>query len=174
MEMAQFTMAAYYLLGGGLSVREGAHVRMDFLYEKWSVKRKLTVDCMTIFFVLFYLLVMVKGGLSSSSYALEYGQRNHTVWAPYMAPIKIIMTTGMLLMMLQAVAELFRDLSTLFGWENEAVAEEAGGTLPVGAQLQTVPLFSQRSHRSFSPVMLFNNVAENLCIKLYERTREVG
>jgi TRAP-type mannitol/chloroaromatic compound transport system permease small subunit len=113
MEMAQFTMAAYYLLGAGYSMQQGAHVRMDFLYERWSPKRRALMDVMTILFVIFYLGVLIYGGVQSSSYALEYGQRNHTVWGPYMAPIKIIMTTGMVLMLLQSIAELLKDLAAL-------------------------------------------------------------
>ncbi len=34
-EMAQFLMAAYYILGGGYSMQLDAHVRMDVLYERW-------------------------------------------------------------------------------------------------------------------------------------------
>lgn len=117
MEMAQFTMAAYYLLGAGYSMQQGAHVRMDILYERWSPRRRAAVDAITILFVIFYLVVLIMGGYESSSYALEYGQRNHTVWRPYMAPIKIIMTLGMLLMLLQAVAELIKDTSAAFGKE---------------------------------------------------------
>ena len=113
MEMAQFSMAAYYLLGAGYSLQQGAHVRMDFLYERWSARRRAMVDVMTILFVIFYLGILVFGGVQSSSYALEYGQRNHTVWGPYMAPIKLIMTVGMALMLLQAVAELLKDLALL-------------------------------------------------------------
>jgi TRAP-type mannitol/chloroaromatic compound transport system permease small subunit len=109
MEMAQFTMAAYYLLGAGFSMRQGAHVRMDFLYERWSLRRRSLVDALTSVFLIFYLVLLVIGGWSSSADALEYGQRNHTVWAPYMAPIKIIMTTGMALMLLQSLAELIKD-----------------------------------------------------------------
>lgn len=117
MEMAQFTMAAYYLLGAGYTMREGAHVRMDVLYEKWSPRRRAAVDSFTILLVIFYLVVLTMGGWESSSYAIEYGQRNHTVWRPYMAPIKIIMTLGMALMLLQAVAELIRDSFAALGKE---------------------------------------------------------
>jgi TRAP-type mannitol/chloroaromatic compound transport system permease small subunit len=38
MEMAQFTMAAYYLLGGGYSMQLKAHVRMDVLYENGATR----------------------------------------------------------------------------------------------------------------------------------------
>jgi TRAP-type mannitol/chloroaromatic compound transport system permease small subunit len=129
MEMAQFTMAAYYLLGAGFSMQQGAHVRMDFLYERWKPRKRSLVDSLTSFFLIFYLVLLVMGGWSSSADALEYGQRNHTVWAPYMAPIKIIMTTGMFLMLLQSTAELIKDICRACGVEllpdNPAPADTA-------------------------------------------------
>ena len=140
MEMAQFTMAAYYLLGAGYSLQQGAHVRMDFIYERWSLKHRAMVDAMTIFFVLFYLGVLVYGGVQSSSYALEYGQRNHTVWGPYMAPIKIIMTSGMVLMLLQSIAELVKDLATLAGVNLRLATEEADGDDAVPVLLSDMAL----------------------------------
>lgn len=115
MEMAQFTMAAYYLLGGGYTLRDGAHVRMDVLYERWGPRTKAIVDSVTDLFVLFYLVVLCWGGVSSTQYALEYGQKNYSAWGPPMAPIKIIMTTGMILMLLQAIAMFIRDLAAAFG-----------------------------------------------------------
>jgi TRAP-type mannitol/chloroaromatic compound transport system permease small subunit len=114
MEIAQFTMAAYYLLGGGLSMQDGAHVRMDVMYDRWSPKTKAIVDAFTAIALIFYLIIMVSGGLSSTAYALEYGQKNYTSWGPPLAPIKIIMTTGMFLMLLQAIAMLLQDLLYLF------------------------------------------------------------
>ena len=44
LEMAQFSMAAYYLLGGGYSMQLDSHVRMDILYGRWSSKGKGFAD----------------------------------------------------------------------------------------------------------------------------------
>ncbi len=115
MEMAQFTMAAYYLLGGGFTLQEGAHVRMDVLYERWGKRTKSIVDSITDLLLLFYLVVVLNGAFASTQYALEYGQKNYTAWGPPMAPIKIIMTIGCLLMLLQAVAFFIRDVTAAFG-----------------------------------------------------------
>lgn len=117
MEMAQFTMAAYYLLGGGYSMQLKAHVRMDVLYERWSPKKQATVDVLTSGFLLFYLVILLYGGISSTLYSLEYGQRNYSSWGPPMAPIKIIMVIGIFLMLLQAVAVFFKDLAKARGKE---------------------------------------------------------
>jgi TRAP-type mannitol/chloroaromatic compound transport system permease small subunit len=114
-EMAQFTMAAYYLLGGGVSKLLRGHVRMDLLYGRWSDKKKATVDIFTGLFMMFYLVFLLYGAYSSIEYAVMYGQKNRSAWAPYMAPIKIIMGTGVLLMLLQAIATFFKDLAKARG-----------------------------------------------------------
>lgn len=116
-EMAQFLMAAYYILGGGYSMQLDAHVRMDVLYERWTPKSRAFVDSITAFFLIFYLIIMVRGGISSSLYSLKYNQTNYSAWAPPMAPIKIIMTVGIALMLLQAISILFKDIAKFTGRE---------------------------------------------------------
>jgi len=114
-EMAQFTMAAYYLLGGGYSMILKGHVRMDLLYGRWSAKRQAIMDAFTGLFLLFYMIFLLVGAISSIHYAVVYGQRNYTSWAPPLAPIKIIMALGILLMLLQVVATFFKDLAKIKG-----------------------------------------------------------
>ena len=115
MEMSQFTMAAYWMLGGGYSMILKGHVRMDLLYGRWSEKKKARVDAITDLFLIFYLVFLLVGAYSSIEYAVMYTQRNRTAWAPYMAPIKIIMGIGVLLMLLQAIATFFKDLAKARG-----------------------------------------------------------
>ena len=117
LEMAQFTMVAYYLLGGAYSMQTGDHVRMDLIYGTWSDRTKAWVDAFTVLFLIFYLGVLLYGGVSSTTYALEYGERSYSAWRPYMAPVKIIACFGMLLMLLQAIAVLFKDIAKLKGEE---------------------------------------------------------
>lgn len=115
LEMAQFTMVAYYLLGGAYSMQLESHVRMDLLYGRWSPRTRAAVDVVTIAFLIFYLVLLLYGGISSTEYALQYGERSYSSWAPYMAPIKIIMVIGIVLMLLQAVATFFKDLALVRG-----------------------------------------------------------
>jgi TRAP-type mannitol/chloroaromatic compound transport system permease small subunit len=114
-EVAQFLMAAYYLLGGGYSMILDGHVRMDLLYGSWSPKMQALSDLITAALLIFYMVFLLIGGISSIKYALQYGQVNYTPWAPPLAPIKIIMTFGILLMLLQVIAMFFRDLAKVRG-----------------------------------------------------------
>jgi TRAP-type mannitol/chloroaromatic compound transport system permease small subunit len=115
LEMAQFTMVAYYLLGGGYTLQTGAHVRMDLLYSRWQPRTKAAVDSVTILFMIFFLILLLYGGISSSEYAIQYGEESYSAWAPKMWPIKIIMTVAILLTLLQAVATFFKNVAAARG-----------------------------------------------------------
>ena len=117
LEMAQFAMVAYYMLGGGWSIKHDAHVRMDLVYDIWSPRTKAIVDSVTVLFLIFFLCILLYGGFSSTAYALKYGEKSYSSWAPYMAPIKIIMCIGVFLALLQAIAQFFRDVAHIRGEE---------------------------------------------------------
>lgn len=114
-ETVQFTMAAYYLLGGGYTLQRRAHVRMDLLYGRWGPRRRAVMDSVTGLFLMFYLGVLVWGGILSTEYAFEYNQKNYSSWAPPLAPIKTIMTLGMALMFLQAFSLWAKDVARACG-----------------------------------------------------------
>ena len=125
-EMAQMLMTAYYLLGGAYSMLLAAHVRMDLLYGSWVPRRKAFMDTITSCFLLFYIVILLYGGISSTQYAIEYNQKNFSVWAPPMAPIKVVMTIGILLMLLQVISTFFKELATFRGRPiDEPVQDEA-------------------------------------------------
>ena len=116
LEMAQFSLTAYYMLGGPYSIQMGSNVRMDLLYGEWSDRRKAQVDAITVLFLIVYLIFLLWGGWDSFQYSLQYGgERSPTAWRPYLWPIKSIMVTGILLMLLQAISELFKDILRLQG-----------------------------------------------------------
>ncbi len=115
LESAQFLMVAYFLLGGAYSMQLDAHVRMDLFYSNWSLRTRAIMDLLTVGFLLFYLVLLLYGGISSTQYALEYSETSYSAWSPPMAPIKIIMCIGIALMLLQAVATLFKDIAAALG-----------------------------------------------------------
>ncbi|WP_299504544.1 TRAP transporter small permease subunit [uncultured Roseobacter sp.] len=134
LEIAQFAMVAYYIMGGPYAVQLGANVRMDLFYHNWSVRKKAWFDAFTVLLLIFYLGILLYGGLGSTAYSLGYwGQeplsyfaglltgaeeigrleRSSTAWRPYIWPIKAVMIVGFFLMLLQAISELIKDIATL-------------------------------------------------------------
>ncbi len=70
-EMAQFIMTGYYLMGGAYSMKENQHVRMDLVYGNLSDKNKARMDLFTSIFLIFYLIVLLIGSYNSLVYTLE-------------------------------------------------------------------------------------------------------
>ncbi|WP_299202226.1 TRAP transporter small permease subunit [uncultured Tateyamaria sp.] len=138
LEMAQFVMVGYYILGGPYSLQLGSNVRMDLLYGSWSVRRKAWFDAITVLLLIFYLCVLLYGAVSSTAYSLGYWkdapfsyllgvligteevgrlEQSSSAWRPYMWPIKAVMIVGFLLMILQCLSEFFKDILRLKGAE---------------------------------------------------------
>jgi TRAP-type mannitol/chloroaromatic compound transport system permease small subunit len=115
LEMAQFAMVAYYILGGAYSIQLGSNVRMDLLYGSWSDRRKAWFDAFTVLVLIFYLGVLLYGAIDSTSYSLQYSERSPTAWRPLLWPIKIVMCIGITLVLLQAISELFKDVAKIRG-----------------------------------------------------------
>ena len=147
LEMAQFAMVSYYILGGPYSIQMGSNVRMDLFYHTWSDRKKAQFDAVTIFVLGFYLCVLLYGAMNSMAYSLGhfkgeplvfawqlisafftggpaaagevlgYLERSPTAWRPYLWPIKLIMLIGVLMMLLQAISEFFKDIARIRGLE---------------------------------------------------------
>ncbi|WP_170544973.1 TRAP transporter small permease subunit [Ruegeria arenilitoris] len=138
LEMAQFAMVTYYIVGGPYSIQLGSNVRMDLFYHNWSHKKKAWFDAFTVLLLILYLGVLFYGGLGSTAYSLGYWgdepvsyfvglvtgseeigrlERSSTAWRPYIWPVKAIMVFGFFLMLLQAISEFFKDIARINGQE---------------------------------------------------------
>lgn len=117
LEMAQFTLVAYYLLGAPYTFQLGTNVRMDLLYARLRPRSQALWDAFTVFALIFYLGVMLYGAVDSTIYSFETGERNPTAWRPVLWPIKTVICLSFVLMILQAFVHLFRDIAILRGEE---------------------------------------------------------
>ena len=136
LEMAQFAMVAYYILGGPYAIQMGSNVRMDLIYGEMTDRRKAMIDAMTVVFLVIYLGFLLYGGIASTAYSLGYFgsepigfftglitggaemgflERSPTAWRPYLWPIKAVMVLGIFLMLLQVLCELAKDILRLQG-----------------------------------------------------------
>ena len=95
----------------------GDHVRMDLIYSKLSDRNKAKMDIFTSMFLVFYLVALLFGSITSLIYTIDTNQRLFTAWAPYVWPIKVLMLFGILLMLLQTFSMLFKDIAKITGRE---------------------------------------------------------
>lgn len=107
-EVAQFTLAAYYFMGGAKTLKDNDHVRMDLFYATLSERNQARMDAVTVLCLIFYLCVMLWGSLSSLSYSWATDQRLPSIWNPSLVPIKVLMVGCLILMLLQSFSLLFK------------------------------------------------------------------
>lgn len=114
-EFTQFTLAAYYFMGGPITLKNNEHVRMDLWYANLSDRGKAKLDLFTVGCLIFYLGVMLVGSISSLTYAIETGERRFSMWNPSVIPIKALLTVCLILMLMQALSLVFKHIATLRG-----------------------------------------------------------
>lgn len=114
-ELTQFTLAAYYFMGGAFTLKNDAHVRMDLFYSSLSERGRAKINLATSVCLIFYLVVTLIGGISSLQYAIETNERRFSIWNPSVIPIKALLVVCLVLMLMQALSLVFKHVATLRG-----------------------------------------------------------
>jgi len=116
-EFVQFTLSAYYFLGGAMTLKNDDHVRMDLFYSHMTDRGRSRMDMITVACMLFYLVVLLIGSISSLEYAIQTDEKRFSIWNPSMIPIKSLMVACIVLMILQTFSLFFKHLAALRGEE---------------------------------------------------------
>ena len=105
-----YVSAVAYLLGGAYGHLHHRHVRIDLIYERLSPRMRARLDLATFVFFLLYVgaLVWVGGQMAWDSYLQN--ETTGTPWNPLIWPVKLAIPIAALLLLLQGVANLLREL----------------------------------------------------------------
>ena len=102
-----------YLIAGAYAMLTDAHVRVDVFYAEWSPMRKAVVDILTsIFFFIFAGTLLVTGYIFAMD-ATRVGEISFSEWEIAYWPFKWAIFVGGVLLILQGVAKLARDIQAL-------------------------------------------------------------
>ncbi len=109
-ETTIYLSACAYLVSGGYALAHRRHVRIDLLYDRLSATTRARLDLFTFVFFFMYVgaLIWVGSTLAWSSF-LE-GEGTGTPWNPRIWPVKFAIPLAGLLLLLQGIANLLRDL----------------------------------------------------------------
>ena len=126
-ELAQMLFGAYAILAGGYILRTGGHVNVDILYSRLSRKQRAVLDIVTssLFFLFCGMLLVYGGSLAWDSLArFEHSQ---SAWNPPLYPAKLMIPLAALLLMLQGLAKLIRDILILCNIDTGMTVETQKG-----------------------------------------------
>ncbi len=112
-----------YLLAGAYAYLHDAHVRVDLVYAKASLKAKAALDIVTfVFFLVFALALLWTGWTffvsSVSSETLFFGtgyasEKSFTEWEIAYWPVKATIAIGALLLLAQGISRMIKDVIVL-------------------------------------------------------------
>jgi TRAP-type mannitol/chloroaromatic compound transport system permease small subunit len=109
--------AAMFMLGAAYALRVGAHVRTDFLWEKWPARTRAAIESVAYVACFFPgMALFFAAGLEATwiSYAIDERSAD-TSWFPPLWPLKAVVPASALLLILQGVSEF---LKSLHAWKH--------------------------------------------------------
>jgi TRAP-type mannitol/chloroaromatic compound transport system permease small subunit len=109
-ETAVYGSSAVYLLGGGYALLHRRHVRIDLLLGALSPRLTQRLELAMFPFLALYAGSLLLVGWQLGWTSFEQSEGTGTPWNPAIWPIKFCIPLAGLLLLLQAVSNLFRDL----------------------------------------------------------------
>lgn len=117
-EATAFLYGMHYMFGLSYTDVTKGHVQVDIFTSLAPKKTRAAISALTT--LVFFLPVMVCMTIWTTKFAIysvEGLERNSTSWAPAIWPFKIVMALCFFILLLQGIANLIRDLQTVFGKE---------------------------------------------------------
>jgi TRAP-type mannitol/chloroaromatic compound transport system permease small subunit len=111
-ELSAMLFGVFVLLGGAYTMRQGGHVNMDIVYSRFSAKNRALMDIVSFLLFLAFIGVLLWKGGETAWRSLKLLEHDSTEWGPPLYPFKFMLPLGALLLLLQGLAKLARDVRT--------------------------------------------------------------
>jgi TRAP-type mannitol/chloroaromatic compound transport system permease small subunit len=101
---------ALFMLGAAYTLYRGAHIRTDFLYQKWPVRTRAAVDaaCYLFLFLPGIAIFLWFGGEYAYSSWVRDERTVGSSWMPPIYPLKAVIPVAAALLLMQGVSELLK------------------------------------------------------------------
>ena len=104
-----------YVMAAGFTHREHAHVHVDVVYQYFPLRMKAAINVFTSIFFFIFCIVLFWTGWVFAADSIGVWEVSFTEWAIQYWPVKITLAAGAVLLMLDGITKLMKDLIVLFG-----------------------------------------------------------
>ncbi|HSR13796.1 MAG TPA: TRAP transporter small permease subunit [Thermodesulfobacteriota bacterium] len=112
-EITYFLYGSHFLLGAAYTLYLKQHIRIDIFYQRFSARRAALVD--TIGYLVFFfpvLAVLIYAGMEFTVQSFQMNERSGlSPWRPFLYPYKAVVVLGIILLLLQGIADFIRTAS---------------------------------------------------------------
>jgi TRAP-type mannitol/chloroaromatic compound transport system permease small subunit len=112
-ETTVYLSAVAYLLGGGYALLRRGHVRIDLIYGMLRPDPKRAADVASFIFFSLYVVALVWVGTQMAWGSFLQSEGTGTPWNPPIWPVKMAIPVAGLLLLLQGIVNLLRDLGVV-------------------------------------------------------------
>jgi TRAP-type mannitol/chloroaromatic compound transport system permease small subunit len=113
-ETIVYTGGIVYLIGGAYTLYHRGHINVDILYNRFSPRGKAFADIFIyFFFFLLYVGIILSIGGYAAWGAIIANEHTGSLWNPPFYPIRAMIPLGALLVLLQGLVKLIRDVKIL-------------------------------------------------------------
>ena len=109
-ETTIYLSAAAYVIGGGYALAHRRHVRIDVIYERLSPRARAKLDLFTFIFFFIYVGALIWVGSTMAWTSFLQSEGTGTPWNPRIWPVKFAIPLAGVLLLLQGISNLLRDL----------------------------------------------------------------
>lgn len=117
-EASELIFGAYFLLGGGYTLLRKQHVNVDILVGNLKGKNRLLMELFASFLIFVFSGLLLWKGAEMAWDSLKILEYSQTIWGPPIYPVKLTIPIGALLLLLQGIAQLLRNLDIFFREQN--------------------------------------------------------
>lgn len=101
-----------FMLGAAYALHKGAHIRTDFFWEQFSVRKKGVID--SISYLLFFFpgfLILLFVSFHEAAYAWRINETSdQSAWRPILWPFKAVVPLACVLLLVQGFSEFVKSL----------------------------------------------------------------
>lgn len=103
------------VLTGGYVLLVKGHTTMDMFSSRWSPKGRAIVHGFTFLLGVLFLVGLLNKSFKLALNSVEIKEYSLGLWGPPIYPLRIIITIGIFLFLLQAVGEILRNITIIMG-----------------------------------------------------------
>lgn len=113
-ELSQHLNGAYAVLAGAFVLRQHRHVRVDLIYERFSLRSRSILDVITYLFFFLFIGTLLAHGWNMAWLSSSVGEFSTSAWHAKVYPLKWTLVIGAFLLLLQGLANFTRSLNIVF------------------------------------------------------------
>ena len=109
-ETSLFMFGGIGVLVGAAVLQMGAHVKVDIVYSRLSLRGKAALDAITVLLALYFIAILLWQGSGFALYSIAITEHTGSVWGPVIYPFKTVIPVAAFLLLLQGLAKFIRDV----------------------------------------------------------------